>query len=399
VQVGERAAPELDGAQSVPKAAALPERLAVPEEEQEMLMVQEEGDLENSAVVAEEAAAENSCEQTEASETSPRPSRPPRRKRSRVRKSKSTVALGALTSPSAPSSPEPPRYTDPWGGYRPHLLRRRMPWPEVCCCVAHSQPHRHEVCEVDDRAKTLAMGLALRCAIAGPGELIASEAEPEVFTPVHIAQELSRVLKALRGVASLCVRLSDMRDGLSSSSLRRALQTSEEVAIRCGHRAGGKLGQHEIDMLTIPRGVGAELSLARQRQACCAEARGVERAQAELSVLSIFSMLLEASRRCCEKDAELSASSPLEKLEWLLEALQPAPPTAALAAPSWPSLAPSGGSSRGTAGAGEGSALTSSTAQRLKRLSSFSRSPLVGRGSEEKRMPQLSGRSAAAPPH
>lgn len=198
-----------------------------------------------------------------------------------------------------------PKYTDAWNGYQPSKMRRRLPWPEVCCCVGHGKPHRHVVCEVDDYSKGFLMAGVLR-------KLFGREEEIEGFIKVSFSPEHARVIHSMWGFVDLCGRLHGMRTGVSGASLRKALQASEEITQRSTSSQGkGRLGQHVIDYLTSDNSRWSH-ALHQPKHPC----------SATMALFPLFDMLLEVSRRCCEKDPVLADSPPIDKFEWLIEAIK-----------------------------------------------------------------------------
>lgn len=258
-------------------------------------------------------------------EEQPQPAAPPPSKPTVKKRRKKQVQRNK----NPPEEDPPPRYTDAWNGYQPSKMRHRLPWPEICLCVGHSRPHRHAICEVDQQAKVSMMAGAL-LHVAGRSE------ESEDYTKVLFSSDLSRVIQTLWKFVGLCSRLSGTRNGVSGQSLRRVLQASDEVAQRPGGQGKGRLGQHEIDFVT---------SRGRDRLH-----QRAHPASAKMAVFQLFDMMLEVSRRCCEKDPALADRSPLDKLEWLLEAIQPPPGAGAGegSAPSFPALVPGVAAGRGT---------------------------------------------------
>lgn len=201
-----------------------------------------------------------------------------------------------------------PKYTDDWNGYQPSMMRRRLPFPQVCSCRGHTRPHRHVVCEVDEYSKVFLMARVLR-------KVVGNESDIEGFIKVSFPPESARVVRSMWSFVDLCGRLNGMRTGVSGASLRKALQASEEITQRSTSTSQGKgrLGQHVIDYLTSDNSRWSH-ALHQPKHPC----------SATMALFPVFDMLLEVSRRCCEKDPALAECSPIEKFEWLMEAIKSA---------------------------------------------------------------------------
>lgn len=254
------------------------------------------------------------------------PARKYAKKQKTTKMSGPSVRTGS--SNSADESDLKSRNNVPWDGYRPSLFKQRQAWPEICWCDAHGLPHRHTVCDVDCRAKTLAISGSLQIVRgSGLGCDESKKAGVEAYQTVQISGPLLRSVNALLGVSEVCNKLSGTKLGLTGAGLRRALQYSEDIANLCGSSASkgggsGRLGQHELDMLTMPRRgfdishMGIEVSRLGSSPPTVPISSDIV-----IAVQGIFAMLLETSQRCGEKNANLASRSPLAKLEWLLKAL------------------------------------------------------------------------------
>lgn len=214
--------------------------------------------------------------------------------------------------------PVQPKYTDAWGGYQPSKMRHRRPWPEICSCMAHGKPHRHAVCEVDEGAKVPMMAGVLQ-------RLCGYEGDPDPpYTKVILTAEVNRVARALWGFVDLCNKLNSTRNGVSGAGLRKVLQTwqmrsneppppsdpCDDSGPAAPVQGKCRLGLHEIDFLTSE---GCRHRMIQREHP----------ASAKMALFPLFDMMLEVSRRCCDKDPLLTGAAPIEKLEWLLEALRP----------------------------------------------------------------------------
>lgn len=260
-----------------------------------------------------------SGEASDATEFAAKVKRKPRRRR-------------RFPSKEEPPPPEPPRFTDPWGGYQPSLLRHRAPWPEICRCMAQSGPHRHAISEVDDHAKTSLIAGVLRLIFEGAVEGGSAEDRP---ISINSSKDVERLQteSVLLAMASVCGHIGRMRSGLSGHSLRRVLLASDQVLERS--RANAPFGQHDVELLASK----AEFV-----------GRGLERrggGRGELTnggfpPLIFFHMLLDLSHRFADKDAALSELPMLQQVEWFVNALS-IPPTSSNAScrgASFASLAP-----------------------------------------------------------
>jgi hypothetical protein len=209
----------------------------------------------------------------------------------------------------------PPKYTDAWNGYQPSKMRHRAPWPEICYCVSLRKPHRHAVCEVDKYAKTVAIEGTLRI-------ITGREVDSQFFIKVPFPLGLVRVTRALWDFVDLCGRLAVMRSGVSGGSLRKVLQASDEVTLRPDGHGKGRMCPHEIDFVTSENGRHRFV----QREHPCS---------AKIALFPLFDMLLEVSRRCCDKDPALADAAPIAKFEWLMQAIRAPPEGAAPLVPSY----------------------------------------------------------------
>jgi len=160
--------------------------------------------------------------------------------------------------------------------------------------------------------------------------LVGRGEECEAFTRIDFPPELGRVLQTLWKFVGLCQRLNGIRTGVSGASLRRVLQASEDVVQRPGGQGKGKIGQHEIDFIT-----SREQHRLHQRP---------HPASAKMALFPLFDMMVEVSRRCCDKDPALASGSALEKLDWLFEAIQPPPDGTSPSCPTVPGASASRGS-------------------------------------------------------
>lgn len=166
--------------------------------------------------------------------------------------------------------------------------------------MAHSKPHKHAVCEVDEHSKVQVMVGALQ-------RLAGHDCHGDGYTKVDLAAGLVRVERAMWSFVDFCNQLHGTRNGVSGAGLRKALQATEDITSRNGGKC--RLGLHEIDFLTSE---GSRHRMVQREHP----------ASAKMALLPLFDMMVEISRRCCDKDPALAGGSALDKLEWLLEALR-----------------------------------------------------------------------------